>query len=238
MRKKSVREIDTAVVESAIGYTFSDKNLLTSALTHRSFLNEHKAVEHNERLEFLGDAVLQLVSTQELFNRYPDESEGDLSLSRSRLVRTDFLANAAKDLGLHEHLRASAGQTQEMQKGVVPSLLANTTEAVIGAIYRDGGLGSATAFILEKVLTDIPGFLAATPAQDAKTALQELVQQQQQITPTYTTLATNGPDNERTFTVGVQIGDTVIGKGEGHSKQEAEQRAAQQALDNYTTDAE
>ena len=238
MPKKYAHDIDHSAVESAIGYVFSDKHLLTCALTHRSFLNENDAEEHNERLEFLGDAVLQLVATRELFNQYPDETEGVLSLYRSRLVRTEFLADAARKLGLHEHLRASAGQTQSVQDGSTPSLLANTAESIIGALYRDGGFDTAATFILNHILTDITSYLTSSPAQDAKTALQELVQKQRRITPTYEVLSTHGPDNDRTFTVGVNIGSATAAEGTGRSKQEAEQDAAQKALDHLTSTTE
>lgn len=238
MRKKSVPEFDTASVESALGYTFSDKHLLIRALTHRSFLNEHDADGHNERLEFLGDAVLQLISTEDLFERYPDKSEGMLSVSRSQLVRTEFLAEVAKELGIAKYLRTSIGQAKELQENENLSLYANTIEAIIGAIYRDSGLPAARSFVFGKVLTDIPGFLSTVSLYDSKTVLQELAQRQQKITPTYTTIRAVGPDNDRVFTIGVRLGDTIVGTGEGRTKQEAAQRAAYNALQSGAVNLE
>ena len=233
MRKKRGQSVEIAAVESAIGYVFSRKDLLEQALTHRSFLNEHQSTGHNERLEFLGDAVLQLVATRELYDLYPDEDEGTLSLYRSRVVRTEFLADASERLGLRAHLRASAGQGQVISRGGARSLLANVAEAVIGAIYRDGGFNAAASFILSRVLVNIPNYLASTPALDPKTELQELVQRDRQVTPTYTPLKSFGPDNDKTFVVGVRIGNDVIAEGSGHSKQEAERQAAERALETY-----
>lgn len=236
MPRKHTHRVDSTAVEAIIGYTFSDKGLLEQALTHRSFLNEHTATSHNERLEFLGDAVLQLVATRELYDQYPDEPEGKLSLYRSNIVRTEFLADRAEELELHLHLRASTGQEREVKKGGIRSLLANITEAVIGAIYRDGGFAPANTFILTHVLTDITSFLASTATQDPKTTFQELVQREQQVTPEYTLTAATGPDNDRLFTLGVSVKGAIIAEGTGKSKQEAAQKAAQKALDEYQKD--
>ena len=216
-------------VEQRIGYTFKQKHFLLQALTHRSFCNEHPGTEHNERLEFLGDAILQFVSTKELYLRYPEEPEGTLSVYRSLLVKTDFLVRVAHSISVPTYLRVSSGQKKEMERNT--ALLADVVEALIGAIFLDGGLTPAEQYIHTHILRDSEAYLAQAPTQDAKTALQELVQQERKITPVYTVLGERGPDHEKIFTVAVIIDGAEHARGEGRSKQEAEQGAAQRALD-------
>ncbi len=218
-------------LERRLGYAFTDKDLLIQALTHRSFSNEHRNAVHNERLEFLGDAVLQFVSTAELYRRYPDEPEGVLSIYRSLLVKTDFLVRVATVLGISAHLRVSTGQRKEMERNV--ALLADAVEAVIGAVFLDGGIEAARECIHTHILTNVQSYLAQAPLRDAKTALQEAVQRDLRTTPVYTVLDERGPDHEKVFTVAVVIGDTQYTQAEGRSKQDAEQRAAQKALKAY-----
>lgn len=218
--------------ERVVGHTFTDRALLVRALTHRSFSNEHAGALHNERLEFLGDAVLQFVSTTELYTLYPDADEGTLSLYRSLIVKTDFLIQVAEVLSLQSFLRVSSGQRRELEKGGV-SILADAVEAVIGAVYLDGGIDAARLFIRDKALIDIGSYLSNVPLRDPKTALQEFTQREQGITPEYVVLKEQGPDHDKVFEVGVKIGDKVVTTAVGKSKQEAAQEAAQEALTVY-----
>ena len=218
--------------ELAIDYTFKDESLLTRALTHRSFSNEHNNAPHNERLEFLGDAVLQYVTTIALYRMYPDEQEGTLSVYRSLLVKTSFLIEVAERLGVRECLQVSSGQEKDVQKASLP-ILADAVEALIGAIYLDGGLASAQEFIQTHILADARTYLSNIALRDAKTELQELVQRDTRLTPEYVILSKEGPDHDTTFTVAVKVGDTVRATAAGKSKQDASQKAAQLLLEEY-----
>ena len=221
-------------LEKIIGYTFKDKNILIQAITHRSYTNENKDVPHNERLEFFGDAILQYVSTKKLFDEFPEESEGVLSMYRSILVKTDYLANVAIDLDILKHIQISEGQRREFERDRLSnSILANAIEAIIGAIHIDGGLKPSITFIEEKVLKDSSKYLLNIPLRDPKTALQEHTQHELGITPEYVAIENNGPDHNKQFTVGVKVGDKIIEKGSGKSKQEAEKKAAELALKKY-----
>ena len=224
--------IDIRSIEKNIGYVFTDKNLLLQALTHRSYTNEHKEENHNERLEFLGDAVLQFITTQKLYILYPDTLEGELSMCRSLLVKTNFLVTVAETLELPKYLRVSTGQKKDL-KTVSTALFADAVEAIIGAVHLDGGLKAAETFIFKKVLVNIQEHLSQMPLQDAKTELQEYTQQELDITPEYIVLHEAGPDHAKIFTIGVKIGDAVYAEASGKSKQEAAQKAAQKALDKY-----
>ena len=235
MLRKARNGIDADAVEKNIAYSFVDKNLLYRALTHRSYTNEHEGEEHNERLEFLGDAVLQFIATYELYTLYPEVAEGQLSVYRSLLVKTDFLIDVAAKLKIPEYLRVSTGQRKDMNT-VSTALFADAVEAIIGAIYLDGGLEPAKVFVLEKVLKDIQGYLSQSPLQDAKTALQEYTQQEFDITPEYVVIDEVGPDHAKIFTIGVKVGDILCAEAVGKSKQEAAQKAAQKAFDIYTSE--
>ena len=230
-------KIMTDAIEKNIGHLFKNKELLMQALTHRSYTNEHEEEAHNERLEFLGDAVLQFVSTEKLYRAYPDVAEGELSMYRSLLVKTEFLVMIAETLEIPEHLRVSTGQKKDL-KTTSTALFADAVEAIIGALYLDSGLKTATIFIEEKILHNMQEHLAQTPLQDAKTALQEETQRDIDITPKYDVLHEKGPDHAKTFTVGVSIGTTMYAKGTGKSKQEAAQKAAEQALKKYKKEHE
>ena len=218
-------------IEKNIRYKFTDKNIILQALTHRSYTNEHQGATHNERLEFLGDAVLQFAATRRLYTLYPNVPEGDLSVYRSLLVKTEFLIQVAERLKIPENLRVSSGQKKDMNT-VSTGLFADTVEAIIGAIYLDGGLEMAEQFIFNKVLTDIEDYLARIPMRDAKTALQEYTQQEFDITPEYVMINESGPDHSKTFIVAVKIGDTIHAKANGKSKQEAAQKAAEKTLNS------
>ena len=228
---KSHDKISHNEIEKSIGYIFSNKNLLIQALTHRSYTNEYREEAHNERLEFLGDAILQFISTDKLYSTYPDIAEGEMSVYRSLLVKTSFLVAIAKKLGVPKYLRVSTGQKND-SKTKSSALFADATEALIGAIYLDGGLEAAKIFIFEKILLNMEEYLAKTPIQDAKTALQECTQEDNAITPTYVVLHEEGPAHARVFTVGVKIGDTMYAKGIEKTKQKAAQIAAKKLLKN------
>lgn len=209
-----------------------DKKLLLRALTHRSWINEHpdEKATSNERLEFLGDAVLELAVTEYLFATKPQEQEGQLTALRSALVRTETLAKIAQKLKLGKHLKLSHGE--EITGGREnQSLLANTFEAVIGAIYLDQGKKAAIAFIHTHLLPELEEIVNKNLAKDAKSLLQEKAQARGLQAPTYKVESENGPDHDKTFILAVYIDGKRISTGKGKSKQQAQQQAAQSALE-------
>ncbi|HET7060116.1 MAG TPA: ribonuclease III [Candidatus Saccharimonadales bacterium] len=212
---------------------FSDVNLLVTAFTHRSYLNEHrKSVrEHNERLEFLGDAVLELIVTEYLYGNY-DEPEGILTNWRSSLVRTESISAAAHKYEFEPLLRLSRGEKQGSQRARA-QILANTYEAVVGAIYLDQGYDAAKKFITASILSTFDDILASGSWMDSKSQLQELAQSQENATPVYKVISEEGPDHDKTFTVGVYVNANLKGQGTGPSKQHAQQQAAEKALSAY-----
>lgn len=212
------------------GSQFKDPELFLTAFTHRSYLNEHKksAREHNERLEFLGDAVLELVVTEHLYANY-EEPEGILTNWRAALVRTESIGAAAHKLGFEPYLRLSRGEKRGSERAR-DQIMANTFEAVIGAIYLDKGYEAAKTFIETNILSTLKNILDTGSWLDAKTRLQEKVQSVESQTPAYKVLDEEGPDHEKTFTVGVFVGDELRGTGKGPSKQIAQQEAAEDAL--------
>ena len=217
--------------EKQIGIEFKNKSLLKQAFTHRSFLNENKTLKegHNERLEFLGDAVLELVITRFLYDEYPNKTEGDMTSIRSALVNADNCAKVAESLSMNEYLLLSKGETKDTGRAR-QYILANTLEALIGAIYLDLGLEEASNFIL-KYITPITAKIVSEELWiDAKSKFQEKAQEIKSITPQYRTLKEVGPDHNKIFTVGVFLLDEKIAEGEGDSKQSAEQSAALNAL--------
>ncbi len=222
---------DVASLESRFGVSFNEPALLEEALTHRSYLNEHReyAGDHNERLEFLGDAVLELAATRFLFDRFPGKPEGELTSYRAALVNTISLAESAQTLQVGEHLRLSKGEAKDTGRAR-EVILANTFEAIIGAIYLDQGYEAAANFIARTILVKLDDLIAKGAHQDAKSRFQELAQEKKGITPNYRVLAETGPDHDKIFTVGVFLNSTEVARGEGPSKQEAEQAAAQNAL--------
>ena len=217
--------------EDKIGYSFNDKSLLEQAFIHRSYLNEHRDVrlEHNERLEFLGDAVLELVVTDHLFHQYPKEPEGALTSYRAALVNATTLASIAVGLGMNEYLLLSKGEEKDVGRAR-HYLLANTFEALVGALYLDGGYDAARAFIEKNVFPLTAAIVEQRLWQDAKSKFQEEAQERDGVTPSYEMLKQAGPDHVKKFTVGVYIKGELIAEGEGKSKQEAEQDAAKAAL--------
>jgi ribonuclease-3 len=216
---------------AALGLTFNNYAILEEALTHRSYLNEHKdARAHNERLEFLGDAVLELAVTHFLFNKYPNKPEGDLTAFRAALVNTVSLAESAEAIGLNDMLLLSKGESKDTGRAR-QIILANAFEALLGAIYLDQGYSAAEQFIGTHLYPKIDGVVQTRAWQDAKSRFQELAQEKKGITPAYQTLLEIGPDHDKVFTVGVFLGSDEVARGEGRSKQEAEQAAATAAID-------
>ncbi len=225
---------DYSKLEQNLGVKFSNTELLKTALTHRSFLNEHHDdnLQNNERLEFLGDAVLEMISTEFLFKKYPDRSEGELTSFRSALVKTTSLSETSTELGLGEFIRMSKGE--EVTGGRErPYILANTFEAILGAIYLDQGYEIARKFVEQKLLPKITSIIENRLDIDPKSKLQEISQEVLNFTPVYELVSANGPDHSKVFVMCVKIRNKVFGTGEGKSKQEAEQNAAQNALDDW-----
>lgn len=223
---------DFEKLEKKIGVSFNNKELLNTAFVHRSYINEHKSVkEHNERLEFLGDAVLELVTTEYLYNNY-NNPEGDLTNWRSALVKTESISEAANKLGFEEYLmmsrgeRASTGRSRQL-------ILANSFESVIGAIYIDQGYDMAKKFISENLLVNLPTIIEEKLYIDPKSKFQELAQEREGITPRYDVISEDGPDHDKIFVIAVKIGDKTWGEGKGASKQAAQQDAAKKAVLAY-----
>ena len=224
--------METQTLEEKIGVNFKDKSLIEQAVTHRSYLNENKEYKlpHNERLEFLGDAVLELVVTENLFEQFPARQEGELTAIRAALVNTGSLAESAGELGLNDFLLLSKGETKDIGRAR-QYILANTFEAIIGAIYLDQGYSIVKNFITRTILKKTDKIVKDSSWQDAKSLFQERAQEQTGTTPTYKTLREIGPDHAKKFIVGLFLGNKKIVEGEGFSKQEAEAEAAQKALD-------
>ena len=218
-------------IETLLGVTFTDKNLLLSATTHRSYLNEHRDAnwEHNERLEFLGDAVLELVVTDHLFSKYPEKPEGELTAIRAALVNTTSLAAASEQLGINRYLLMSKGEAKDEGRAR-QYILANAFEACIGALYLDQGYAAAKEFIAGRLFPLTDEIVAKRLWQDPKSRFQELAQEKASVTPTYETVSQEGPDHDRVFTVGVFLRHEKVAEGKGRSKQEAEQQAAERAI--------
>ncbi len=215
-----------------ISIKFNNINLLKQALTHRSYINENAGVDtgHNERLEFLGDAVLELVVTDFLYEKYPEKTEGELTAYRAALVNTQSISRVATDLGANEYLLLSKGEAKDTGKAR-QYILANTFEAIIGAVYLDQGYDSAQKFIANNLFAYIDEVIANRLWQDAKSYFQEQAQEYVSITPVYSVLEEVGPDHEKIFTVGVFLDDELVAKGQGRSKQDAEQAAAKAGLE-------
>lgn len=218
------------LAQRLLGRPFNDLQLLETAFTHCSYLNENrfKVREHNERLEFLGDAVLEIVVTDHLYRQY-QQPEGILTNWRAALVRTESLAQAAHKLNLDAYLRLSKGE-QHSTARAKDQILANVFEALIGAIYLDQGYKVVADFIQQTIISTLPNILKSGSWLDAKTRLQEYVQNLQGQTPIYRVLTEAGPDHDKVFSVGVYVDDKLYGQGQGYSKQAAQQMAAEAAL--------
>lgn len=218
--------------EKKAGVIFKDKNLLKQAFTHRSYINENKNLnlEHNERMEFLGDAVLELVITDFLYKRFKDSNEGEMTSLRSALVNADTCSLVAKKLGANESLLLSKGEAKDTGRAR-QYILANTLEAIIGAIYLDQGYEIAKNFIITHIAPLVEDIIKDGAWIDAKSLFQEKIQEHVGITPVYKTIQEYGPDHDKHFIVRVYVGDEMYGEGEGKSKQDAEQEAARKALE-------
>lgn len=216
-----------------LGFEFENIDYLVTALTHRSYVNEHRksVSEHNERLEFLGDAVLELAVTDYLFRNF-SEPEGILTSWRSSLVRTESISAAGDNLGYESLLRMSRGEKNGSPRARM-QIIANTFEAVIGAIYLERGYNDAEEFIARHILYKLDDILASGSWRDPKSHLQEVSQRIDSLTPVYKVLSEEGPDHDKIFTLGVFVGEKLMGKGSGSSKQNAQQEAARAALQAY-----
>lgn len=222
---------DSKDLEKNLGTKFKNKKLLIQALTHRSFLNEANQpdIESNERLEFLGDTILSFIISEWLFKQFPDYLEGDLTNIRSNLVRTTSLAKIAQRLKIGNYLLLSKGEKESGgQKN--PTLLANTLEAVIGAIFLDQDLKTVKKFIRSNFFSALESLVRLGGLKDSKSLLQEKIQSETNFSPVYKTIKEEGPDHNKTFTVGVFLGNKLLATGVGKSKQQAEEEAAKIAL--------
>lgn len=223
-------EAKLAKLEKILKVKFKNKDLLHQAMVHRSYLNENPnfSLSHNERLEFLGDAVLELVTTDFLYNNYPNP-EGELTNFRAALVNSDMLSKIASELGLEEFLLMSKGESKDTGRAR-QYIMANAVESVIGAIYLDRGYKVAKKFIEENIVKELPNILAQKLYQDPKSKFQEESQEREGVTPSYEVIKDWGPDHDKHFIVGVFLGKELIAKGEGKSKQDAQRNAAEEGL--------
>lgn len=226
--------MDFEKLQQELKIEFTDKNLLKNAFIHRSFLNEHpeEKLPNNERLEFLGDSVLSFVVSEHLYNEYPDHPEGDLTNFRASLVNAKALAVIAKQLNLGEYLFLSRGEEASGGRNR-QYLLANTFEAILGAIYIDKGIGIASSFVHNQVIPFLANIIESKTYKDFKSLLQEMSQEKKGATPIYKVIAEVGPDHSKTFTMGAYLTDSLLAQGTGQSKQEAEQQAAKKALEDW-----
>ena len=221
--------------EKNIGIKFENKSLAYEALTHRSYLNENPnwRYSHNERLEYLGDAVLELIVTEFLFSRYKSYSEGRLTAIRAALVNYQFLAKIAKEIKLDKFIFLSKGEAQDTSKAK-EVILANAFEAVLGAIYLDKGYQEAAKLVKKKILCHTKEIIEKGLYRDPKSLLQEIIQDKLRVTPTYSVISESGPDHKKIFKVGVYFNGNIFTEGEGSSKQEAEMKAAEKALEKLS----
>lgn len=223
---------DLKKLESIIGFQFADKELLMQSVVHRSYLNEHPEYKsaHNERLEFLGDAVLELVITDYLYRSFPNP-EGELTNWRAALVNANMMATVAANLGLEEFLHMSKGEAKDVAGKARHYILANAIEAVIGALYLDQGYDAAKTFIHKSVLIHLDNIIKKKLYKDPKSRFQEIAQERDGVTPNYKVIEETGPDHAREFVVGVFIGKEMVALGKGMSKQEAQLEAAARGME-------
>jgi len=227
---------DLTALQQTLGISFNDPSLLEQALVHSSYVNENPGIAtSNERLEFLGDAILGFIIAEELYQRFPQSSEGEMTRLRSSLVRRDALSRMARAISLGNYLYLGRGEEASGGRRK-PANLAGALEAIIAAISLDQGLRAARDFVLKLVDKELNKVLSQGIEPDYKSQLQELVQARQQPTPAYRVIEAVGPDHDRRFTVEVRVGDSVLGRGSGKSKKSAEAEAARSALDQLSTD--
>ena len=223
--------IEFSDFEKKTKITFKDKGLLKQAFTHRSYINENSGtnLSHNERLEFLGDAVLELIVTDFLYRKYPSYTEGELTALRSALVNAVIISEIALAIGMNDYLLLSRGEAKDNGKAR-QYILANTYEAYVGALYLDQGYEAADKFVSKSLLTKTEEIVNKKLWRDAKSLVQEKAQEFVSVTPAYKVLSESGPDHDKHFAVGIFFGRDLIAEGKGKSKQEAEQKAAEAAL--------
>jgi len=221
-------------LENTIRISFKNKDLLTESLTHRSYLNEYPRwhLPHNERLEYLGDAVLELLVSERLFKEFPEYPEGKLTVFRAALVNYQMLAKVAERIKLQNYILMSRGEKKDTGKAR-EVILANAMEALIGAIYLDQGFENVRPFVEAFVMSNLEEVLKTKSYKDSKSELQEIVQERLKLTPTYRVLEESGPAHKRVFKMGVYFGEKLVAQGDGTSKQEAEIDAAKNALKKY-----
>ncbi len=225
---------DLSKLEKILGVEFRNKDLLRISLTHRSYINENPPPaggrgENNERMEFLGDAVLELAITEYLYEKFPEKPEGELTNLRASLVNANILGSVSAEIGFNDFLLLSRGEARDIGRAR-QIILANAFEAIVGAIYLDSGYESAKGFILRVLEPKIPEILEKKLYKDHKSLFQEEAQDREGVTPSYEVIKEWGPDHDKHFIVGVYLGKELVAEGEGHSKQEAQQSAAELAL--------
>ncbi len=223
---------DFSGLEKVIGVKFKDINLLKQSVVHRSYLNEHPQFElhHNERLEFLGDAVLEIIVTEYLFNSYPDTPEGELTNWRASLVNSKMLALVASEVDLEKYLYLSKGESKDANSKARQYIIANAVEALIGAIYLDQGTEEASKFVHKYMISKLEHILSNELHLDPKSKFQEKAQEQEKVTPSYKVLEETGPDHAKNFKVGLYLNSDLVAIGEGSSKQEAQVNAAAEGI--------
>lgn len=215
--------------EDHLGVNFNNKDLLKQALVHRSYLNEHPdfPLNHNERLEFLGDAVLELIVTEYLFKNYPEREEGELTNWRASLVNAKMLSTIADEIKIEGRLYLSKGEAKDKDSKARQFILADAVEAIIGSIYLDSGTEAAEKFIQEKIISKLDYILENKLYFDPKSKFQEMAQEKYSITPHYKVLSESGPDHDKIFEVGLYLSEELVSRGKGSSKQEAQVKAAE-----------
>ncbi len=223
---------DFKLFEEKTDITFKNKNLLEQAFTHRSYINENENIKsgHNERLEFLGDAVLELIITDYLYKEFPNQNEGELTAYRSAIVNAVIISEVAQELGMNDFLLLSKGEAKDMGKAR-SYILANTYEAYLGAVYLDRGYDICVKFVMDSLVPRLKDIIENKLWRDPKSLVQEKAQEYAKVTPLYKVMSESGPDHDKHFTVGIFFGNEQAGLGKGKSKQEAEQSAARSALE-------
>ncbi len=226
---------DLSSLEKELGFKFKNIDYLTQAMVHRSYLNEHPGFHlgHNERLEFLGDAVLEIIVTEFLYHNYPDTPEGDLTNWRASLVNSKMLASVSRELDLEKYIFLSRGEAKDTNSKARQYILANAVEALIGAIYLDQGIEEAKRFVEKHMLSKLDDILSKKLFLDPKSRFQEKAQEIYKITPHYKVLKESGPDHNKTFEVGLYLKEKLITTGKGSSKQEAQVDAASKGIKKY-----
>jgi len=222
---------DFSQLEKSLDISFKNKDLLIQAFCHRSYINENSkfSLDHNERLEFLGDAVLELIVTEFLYLDYPKKPEGELTAWRASLVNAESLANAARSLDFNDYLLLSRGEAKDSGKAR-SFILANAFEAFIGSLYLDQGYEPCKKFIKDRLMAKLPDIIQNELFKDSKSRFQEESQEKENVTPNYNVISESGPDHAKYFEIGVYLNSELIAKGQGFSKQEAEEKAAEAAL--------